>query len=52
MTLAKIICFFLGHVAGKRFRKSNIWYVPCSRCGHVMQTSEAKKRVSKAKVQA
>lgn len=50
MTLSRIICYFSGHTLGKRFRRNNVWYVPCSRCGHVMQTSPAKVRVSKSKV--
>lgn len=50
MTLSRIICYFRGHVAAKRFRRANVWYVNCSRCGKVMQTSPAKVRVSKAKV--
>ena len=49
MNLYSIICYFNHHVAGKRFRKANVWYVPCSRCGKVMQTSPANVRVSKAK---
>lgn len=52
MNLRRIICFFTSHIDGKRFRRDNVWYVPCSRCGKVLQTSPAKRRESKAKVMA